>query len=88
MAHWLNLIGDALAKTPALNVELQKLLKLINIISHNKPLANKLRELGANRLHHSVPTRWYSTCESINSFLGIKQKLEQVPSQRKFENDK
>lgn len=79
MAHFFNLIGGSISKLPLLRGSLDKLMTLVGAITSRKLLVSKLRELGAKRMVHATPTRWYTTCASINAALRVKEILDLVP---------
>lgn len=71
MAHVCNLIGGAIYKGN-IRPTLDKLSELVNIVNRSKALESKLASAGANKLIGSVPTRWYSMSNSINSVLKVR----------------
>lgn len=84
MAHFFNLIGGSISKSSQLRTSFDKLTTLISAVTNRKMLASKLRELGAKRLVHATPTRWYTTCASINAALKIKNIPDLVPKTEEF----
>ena len=84
LAHVLNLIGAHMSEALIIKRHLKLLVEFINTVSRNQKLTSKLCELGANRLKHPVPTRWFSTCAAINSVLALKPILELVPKNEAF----
>lgn len=88
MAHVFNLIGALMSKSEHIKPTLENLVKLVNYIGKNKVLVSHLREDGATKVVRAVPTRWYSTCSTINSILKMKPYLLRVPHENRFGYEK
>jgi len=84
LAHVYNLIGASISGDTIIKRILRQLVDLISNIDRSQRLVAKLRQLGANRLTHPVPTRWFSTSSAINSALDLKETLELVPKTNEF----
>lgn len=72
MAHVFNLVIFELSRQPGPFPILQKLSQLISIISSHKRLSPRLRQLGACKPQHIIPTRWYSTASALNSVIALE----------------
>ena len=81
LAHVFNLIGATLSKDFYVRIILDDLVKLIQCINKRQSLVAAISSRGGNRVVECVPTRWYSTCASINSVLRLEVIL------KNFEDD-
>lgn len=73
-----NLIGGTLSKDYYVRIVLDDLVKLIQCISKRQSLVAAISSKGGNRVARSVPTRWFSTCASINSILSLERILKSL----------
>lgn len=88
IAHVFNLIGALMSKSEGLKSSLDDLVKLVNYVSKHKVLVSYLKDEGATKVVRSVPTRWYSTCATINSILKLRPFLQGVPRESAYGYEK
>lgn len=79
MAHLLSLIGERMSKSHEISATIERAVALANTVSRHRILASRLASEGARKIIHVVAARWYSTSNSLNSVLALKETLSRMP---------